>query len=345
MARWASTPANWKPYDATASFRRPRSTGANAKQPDWRDVRHRKGNVAVSILRTLLFAPATSARHVEKALSGATGADGVILDLEDAVANAEKPGARHIARAVIEARGTPERGPLAYVRVNGLTTPFAYDDLCAVVCAGLDGIVVPKIESSAQLLTADWLLRQLERAQGLAEGAIDLMPIIETAAGIAHLAEIATATPRVKRLNFGAGDYSLDTAMTWTAGHEGILWARIGVVNASRTAGLESPVDTVYANLDDMEGFSGETQQAKRLGFQGKACIHPKQVGVVNAIFTPSADEVARARRIVEAFGAAEAAGIASLTVDGQFVDYPIVYKARRTLEIAARISSDAPRT
>lgn len=297
----------------------------------------------MTILRTLLFAPATSPRHVEKALSGATGADGVILDLEDAVASAEKPAARQTARETLLARGAPpERGPLAYVRVNGMTTPYAYDDLRTVVCAGLAGIVLPKVESAAQLATADWLLGQVEREERLPEGAIDLLPIVETAAGIAHLAAIAAATPRVRRLNFGAGDYSLDTGMTWTAGHEGILWARIAVVNASRAAGLEPPIDTVYARLDDMEGFAAEAEQAKRLGFQGKACIHPSQVAAANAVFTPSEHEIAHARRIAEAFAQAEAAGVASFTVDGQFVDYPIAYKARRTLEIAAHIQRNA---
>ncbi len=297
----------------------------------------------MTILRTLLFAPATSTRHVEKAFSGATGTDGVILDLEDAIAITEKPGARHVARRTLDARAEAgQHAPLAYVRVNGLTTPFAYDDICAIVGPGLDGIVLPKTESAAQLATADWLLRQLERARGLPEGGIDLMPIVETAAGIAHLAEIATATQRVHRLNFGAGDYSLDTGMTWTAGHEGILWARIQVINASRAAGLEPPLDTVYARLDDIEGFTREAEQAKRLGFQGKACIHPSQVAVVNPIFTPSEEEVARARRIAEAFAEAEAAGVASFQVDGQFVDYPIAYKAQRTLEIATQIERSA---
>jgi citrate lyase subunit beta / citryl-CoA lyase len=292
----------------------------------------------MTLLRTLLFAPANSPRHVEKALSGATGTDGVILDLEDAVAHAEKPAARQAARATLEARGTLHDGPKAYVRVNSMTTPYAYEDLRTVVCASLDGVVLPKTESAAQLATADWLLRQVERTEGLPEGAIDLMPIIETAAGIAHLAEIAATTSRVRRLNFGAGDYSLDTAMTWTAGHEGILWARINVVNASRAAGLEPPIDTVYMRLDDTEGFAAEAEQAKRLGFQGKACIHPKQVAVVNAMFTPSDQEVAQARRIADAFAQAEAAGSASFTVDGQFVDYPIVFRARRTLELALQL-------
>jgi citrate lyase subunit beta/citryl-CoA lyase len=171
------------------------------------------------ILRSLLFAPATHARHVEKALSGA--ADGAILDLEDAIAIAEKPGARHAARRALDARGSG--GPCVFVRINGLTTPFAYDDLCAIVGPGLDGVILPKTESAAQLATLDWLLTQLERAASLAQGAIEVMPIIETALGLSRLSEIASASPRVTRLNFGAGDFSLDTNMTWTAGHEGIL--------------------------------------------------------------------------------------------------------------------------
>jgi citrate lyase subunit beta/citryl-CoA lyase len=291
----------------------------------------------MTVLRTLLFAPANHPRHVEKALSGP--ADGAILDIEDAVAVAEKPAARLAARRALDTRAPGATGPKAYVRVNGLTTPFAYDDICAIVGPGLDGIILPKTESAAQIATVDWLLLQLERTRGLPAGSIDLMPIVETAAGLTHLREIATAAPRVHRLNFGAGDYSLDANMTWTAGHEGILWARIQVVVESRAAGLEPPVDTVYARLDDMDGLAREAEQAKRLGFQGKACIHPKQVDVVNAIFTPSDDEVADARRIASAFARAEAEGVASLQVDGQFIDYPVAQKAQRIVQIAERIA------
>lgn len=290
----------------------------------------------MTVLRTLLFAPANHARHVEKALSGA--ADGAILDIEDAVAVAEKPTARLAARRALDERGSGSAGPRAYVRVNGLTTPFAYDDICAIVGPGLDGIIVPKTESAAQLATVDWLLRQLERARGLPEGGIDLMPIVETALGVSRIREIATATPRVRRLNFGAGDFSLDAGMTWTAAHEGLLWPRIQMVIESRAAGLEPPIDTVYARLDDSDGLAREAEQAKRLGFQGKACIHPKQVDVVNPIFTPTADEVRAAQSIVGAFARAEAEGVASIQLDGQFIDYPVAQKARRTLEIAEQI-------
>jgi citrate lyase subunit beta/citryl-CoA lyase len=293
-------------------------------------------------LRSLLFAPATASRHVEKALAGA--ADGVIIDLEDAIAIAEKPQARLAAREALDRlAGSPATGasPQVYVRVNGLTTPFAYDDLRAVVGPGLDGIVLPKTESAAQMATVDWLLTQLERATGLAAGAIEVMPIIETAAGVAHMAEIAAAgreTGRARRLNFGAGDFSLDTNMTWIVGHEGLLWARAQLVIASRAADLEAPLDTVYAQLHDDGGLRVEAEQARRLGFQGKACIHPRQVEIVNAAFSPSAEEVTQARAIVDAFAEAEAQGVASLRVGGQFIDYPVAARARRTLDLAAQI-------
>lgn len=293
-------------------------------------------------LRSLLFAPATASRHVEKALAGA--ADGVIIDLEDAIAIAEKPQARLAAREALDRRaGSPATGasPQVYVRVNGLTTPFAYDDLRAVVGPGLDGIVLPKTESAAQMATVDWLLTQLERATGLAAGAIEVMPIIETAAGVARMAEIAAAgreTGRARRLNFGAGDFSLDTNMTWIVGHEGLLWARAQLVIASRAADLEAPLDTVYAQLHDDDGLRVEAEQARRLGFQGKACIHPRQVEIVNAAFSPSAEEVTQARAIVDAFAEAEAQGVASLRVGGQFIDYPVAARARRTLDLAAQI-------
>ncbi len=290
-------------------------------------------------LRSLLFAPAIHARHVEKALSGA--ADGVILDLEDSVANAEKPAARQLARqALIDRASRAESdGVRVYVRVNGLTTPYTYEDLLTVVAPGLDGVILPKTESAAHLLTVDWLLTQLERAAGLPQGGIEIMPIVETAAGVTHLAEIASATPRVRRLNFGAGDFSLDTNMIWTAGQEGILWARIQLVIVSRAARLEAPVDTVYAQINDDDGLTMEAEQAKRLGFQGKACIHPRQVDIVNRVFSPSAGEIEQARAMVAAFAEAEAQGVASIRIGGQFIDYPVAARAQRTLELAEQVA------
>ena len=285
-------------------------------------------------LRSLLFAPANHARHAEKALSGS--ADGAILDLEDAVAVSEKPAARAAARQLLENRAV--HYPCAYVRINALSTPFAYADLHAVVCAGLDGLVVPKVEAPEQIAIVDWLLSQLERERAIPAESIEIVPIIETAAGLLRAQQIAAASPRLKRLSFGAGDFSLDTNMAWTFGHEGLLWARIQMVIISRAAGLAPPLDTVFADLADMEGLAAEAAQAKRLGFGGKTCIHPKQVELVNAVFTPKAEEVEQAQRIIDAFEQAVASGIASLQVAGQFVDYPVAEKARRIVELSASL-------
>jgi citrate lyase subunit beta/citryl-CoA lyase len=278
-------------------------------------------------MRSLLFAPGNHPRRVEKALG--LDADGVILDLEDAVAVSEKVATRAV---VARAFGVSRTGRL-YVRVNGLTTAWCFGDVSAVVRAGLDGIILPKVEHAHELQTADWLIGALEHERGLPAGGIDLIPIIETAVGISNLREICRSGTRTKRLAFGAGDFTLDMAMTWSRSESELLPYRTACVLESRAAGLEAPMDTVWADLRDAEGFIASAQHAAALGFQGKMCIHPDQIGPANAAFSPSAAAVAQARRIVEAFDKAEAQGLASIQLDGQFIDYPIVQRARRVLE------------
>jgi citrate lyase subunit beta/citryl-CoA lyase len=280
-------------------------------------------------MRSLLFAPGNHPRRVEKALTLA--ADGVILDLEDAVAVSEKAATRP---AVTEVFGKPRSGKL-YVRVNALTTEWCYGDMVVMVHPGLDGIILPKVEHGHELRTADWLIANLERSRGLPIGTIDLIPIIETALGIRNLAEICGAGTRTKRLAFGAGDFTLDMGMSWTRGETELLPHRAACVLHSRAAGLEPPLDTVWANLRDAEGFVASARHAAALGFQGKMCIHPDQIAPANAAFSPDEATVAQARRVVAAFEKAEAEGLASIQLDGQFIDYPIVQRARRVLEAA----------
>jgi citrate lyase subunit beta / citryl-CoA lyase len=280
----------------------------------------------MSALRSLLFAPGNHARRVEKALGLA--ADGVILDLEDAVAISEKAATRPI---VTEAFGKPRSGRL-YVRVNALTTDWCHADLVAVIQAGLDGIILPKVEHGHELRTADWLIANLERERGLPAGGIDLIPIIETALGLSNLAHICRSGTRARRLAFGAGDFTLDMGMVWTRSEAELLPHRAACVLESRAAGMKPPLDTVWADLRDAEGFAASAQQAAALGFQGKMCIHPDQVAGANAAFTPNETAVAQAKRIVAAFDEAEARGLASIQLDGQFIDYPIVQRARRVL-------------
>ena len=281
------------------------------------------------VFRSLLFAPGNHARRVEKSLT--LDADVVILDLEDAVAIAEKAATR---AKVVAAFQTPRRA-LGYVRINAFDTPFCFDDLQAVVAPGIDGIVLPKVESPAQLVAVDWAVAALERARGLREGGIDLVPIIETGRGMAELRDIARSGTRVRRLSFGAGDYTLDVGMRWTFVERELDHARTAIVVQSRAAGLEPPLDTVFIHLGQPDALRRSAELARDLGFQGKLCIHPEQLGPVNEAFTPTGEEVAKAERYVAAFEEAEARGSVSIQVDGYFIDYPIVEQARRTLRIA----------
>ncbi|TMJ56770.1 MAG: CoA ester lyase [Alphaproteobacteria bacterium] len=284
------------------------------------------------LLRSFLFAPGNHPRRVEKALT--LDADSVILDLEDAVATAEKPATR---KAIAAALAKPRTG-LLYVRVNAADTEFCCGDLMAVVRPGLDGIILPKVETPAMLTTIDWVLLQLERQFDLQEGAVDLIPIIETARGLTYLDAILASGTRVKRVAFGAGDFTLDVNMQWQREEAELSYARARIVTASRAAGLEAPLDTVWVDLQDAGGLEASARAALAYGFQGKMCIHPNQVVTVNRVFMSSGEEIAFAERVVAAFAKAEAEGVASIQLDGKFIDYPIVYRAQRLLEKIAVI-------
>jgi citrate lyase subunit beta / citryl-CoA lyase len=293
--------------------------------------------------RTFLFAPGNHPRRVEKALG--LQADAVILDLEDAVAVSDKPAAR---KAVAEALRRPRRGR-GYVRVNAPSTPFCYRDLVETLHDKVDGVFLPKVESAADLHAVDWLMAALERDQGIAEGSIDLVPMVETAAGVARVDRIVQARNlrpysapwRVKRVAFGAADFSFDAGLAPSLEEPELASTRDRVVLASRAAGMEAPLDSPWFHLRDMDGFRRALERSRRGGFQGRLCVHPDQVPVANQAFTPSADEVARAERIDAAFREVEAKGGAAVEVDGQMVDYPVVYRARALLatmrEIAAK--------
>lgn len=276
----------------------------------------------------MLFAAASNERHLEKALAG--GADAVIFDLEDAVAVSEKPAAR---AAAVRWAAAPRTG-LLYVRINGLQTPFAFDDCAAVTIEGIDGVVLPKAESAQEIQTIDWLLLQHERRQGLVDRQLELLPIVETAAGIDCVSSIAAASPRVRCLLFGAGDLSTDLGVPWATQSPALLHSRTLVSLASHAHRLDKPIDTAFVRLEEDDGFRAEARIARDLGYQGKACIHPRQVELAHEVFTLSAEEVAEARKIWEAFTASEQAGTAGIVVDGRFIDYPVAERARRILDL-----------
>ncbi len=282
--------------------------------------------------RSWLFAPGNHARRVEKVFT--LGADAVILDLEDAVPIAEKTR----TRAAVAAAVPTEHAGRTYVRVNDFATDWCVGDLSAAVVPGLAGVVLPKVEDRVQAVAADWLISHLERAHGMPVGGIELVPIIETGRGLAAAREIAAATPRVKRICFGAGDFAKDMGIRWTRDEWEFHTARSEVVLASRLAGIEPPIDTVWIEIADMPGLTASTERVRDMGFQGKLCIHPNQVPVVNDVFTPTADEIAFAEKVVAAFADAEAAGAAAIQLDGRMIDYPIVDAAKRTLALVAAI-------
>lgn len=279
--------------------------------------------------RTYLFTPGNHGRRVEKAL--ASESDATILDLEDAVAVSEKERAREPVAAALS---LPRRNRL-FVRVNPVDTPFCFGDLGAVVRPGLDGVILPKVESAIQIGAVEWVMAQLERERGLPQGGIELLPLIETAAGLAALPAITAAGTRARRMAFGAGDYTLDLDMEWTRDEAELAHARATVVQASRAAGWDAPVDTVWVDLADADGMAASAVRVRRMGFGGKLCIHPAQLGPANAAFLPGDAELERARKVVAAFDAAEKAGSASIQVDGGFVDYPVVQRARRIVAAA----------
>jgi citrate lyase subunit beta/citryl-CoA lyase len=287
------------------------------------------------MIRSFLFTPANVARRVEKALI--LDADAVILDLEDSVAASDKASSRE---AVVAALGRPHRC-LLYVRVNAASTEWCYGDLVRTIRKGVDGVVVPKIESAADLHAIDWLLANLEREQGMAEGSLDLMPQVETAAGVQRVDRILQARSlrpykapwRVKRLCFGAADYANDLGLSPTLDEPELADARARIVLASRSAGVEAPIDSPWFHFKESAAFARALERSRRGGFQGRCCVHPDQIAAVNAAYTPSADEIASAERIVVAFAEAEKRGAAAIQVDGQMVDYPVAYRAQKLLD------------
>jgi len=285
--------------------------------------------------RSFLFAPGNHPRRVEKALT--LHADAVILDLEDSVAVAEKAAARGpVAQAL-----TRPRACRGYVRVNAVSTPFCYGDLVETVHEGIDGVVLPKVESAADLHAIDWLIASLEHDRGLEVGSIDLMPIVETAVGVHRVDRILQARSlrtypgawRVKRIAFGAGDYANDVGLSPSLDEPELADARARLVLASRAAGMEAPIDSPWFHFREDEAFARSLERSRRGGYQGRLCVHPDQIAPVNAAYLPGDEEVARAERIVAAFKEAEAKGSAAILVDGQMIDYPIVYRAQAVLD------------
>jgi citrate lyase subunit beta/citryl-CoA lyase len=289
--------------------------------------------MVIEPIRSLLFTPGNHQDKVAKVFNA--GADVAILDLEDAVALSQKIQTRYpVVKALKMSRNC-----LGYVRINAADTEFYEGDLSAVIGPWLDGVILPKVETVDQILAADVTIRELEIANGLNPGNIDLIPIIETAKGLAAVSNISSCGSRIRRISFGAVDFAKDLGMKLSLDEWELTPARFDIVLASRVAGLEAPLDSVWVQYKDLDGLMASSQRVRDMGFRGKMCIHPAQVSVVNNAFTPSDEEVNQAQNIVAAFKEAEANGSASIQIDGFFIDYPVVEQARNTLDLINAIN------
>ena len=270
--------------------------------------------------RSALFVPANDERKWARALD--SGVNAVILDLEDAVAPAEKGAAR--ASVLPALRHRPSPSPLVLVRVNGLGTPWADEDLAAAEESRADGIVVPKSDEAA--------------LAALRPDGPPAVAIIETAAGLRSVHEVA-GHPRVRALLLGGADLAAELNLEYRPDGQEILFARSQLVVASAAAGLRPPVDVVHLDIRAEESLRAEALLARSLGMGAKACIHPGQVPIVNDVFSPNEQDVESAHEVVTAFAAAVADGNGVTVVNGKMIDTPLVRKAERILSLASALS------
>ena len=278
------------------------------------------------IRRTRLFVPGSTPKFFAKAVL--CGPDAVILDLEDGVVPQEKDAARLLVRNAL--RAVDFRGAEKTVRINPL--PLGLEDIRAVAPHGVHALLLSKTEDPAEVLEVD---RAVRRALEDQQAEVYLVPSIETARGAFRALEIAEASPRVVGLSLGLEDYVNDIGAEHTPERRESLWFTGQVLNASRAAGVQA-LGSVYTDLEDQEGLARYAEDFRKLGFEGIACIHPKQVRVVNEVFSPRPRDVAQARRIVDAFEQAAAKGTGVISVDGKLVDLPVVKLARGVLKRAA---------
>ena len=271
-----------------------------------------------------------------------SGADAVLLDLEDSVPVAAKAEARVLAAKVIDsvaAAGAAYAGPAIFVRTNAAATGLLEDDLAAIVRPGLEAIFIPKVESVPEVQNAASALERLEAAQGIKAGTVEMVLMIESALGVYRCFDMINASPRVASTCIGGaqdGDLQTDLGCSWSVEGTEQFYARSKVLLDTRAAGKAWPLDGVYGNLNDEAGLIQDSTLSARLGYVGRTVIHPKQIAPVRQAYAVPAAQVDYYRKVVSEFEAVEKAGTAAITVDGKLVDYAMYQRARRVLELAS---------
>ncbi|MFB4165719.1 CoA ester lyase [Alteribacillus sp. JSM 102045] len=264
--------------------------------------------------RSYLFVPGNKPERINKALD--SKADAVIIDLEDAVAVDAKTEARQQVEEQLKGLGPVSKS--LFLRINDINTPFWKEDMKLVKDFSLTGVMMPKAQSSEEVC---------EIANELTEEQV-IIPLIETAKGVSAAFNIAGSSNKVTRIAFGAVDYCLDLGISISENQNELQYPRSVITVASRAANIEPPIDTVFVDISDDEGLKKETKRAKQLGMFSKLCIHPRQVGMVNELFSPSLKEQRWAKKVITSFEKAENEGVAAIQVDGIMIDYPVYKQA-----------------
>jgi citrate lyase subunit beta/citryl-CoA lyase len=284
-------------------------------------------------MRSLLFVPADSEKKLDKGLS--SGADALIVDLEDSVSTERKPEARRSAADFLKAARAAANRPRLLVRVNSLATGLTDDDLDAVMPAQPDAIMLPKAEGGASVMHLDAKLAVREAQANLPDGAVKIVAIAtETAAAMFLAGTYKDASLRLSGLTWGAEDLSAELGAEANRDRDGNFLdpyrlARSLCIAGAASAGLQA-IDTVYVDFRNTDGLRRECEEARRDGFTAKMAIHPAQVAVINAVFTPTSEQTAHARRVIAAFAASPGAGVVG--IDGQMYDRPHLVRAQTLL-------------
>ena len=287
----------------------------------------------MDLKRSWMFVPGHRQKMIDKALG--LGSDAIMLDIEDGVAPGEKDTARKLIVAAL-GRERLRRSPARFVRINAIGHERMAADLEAVLRPGLDGLVLPKVETPEEVLKVAAILKEREPAVKVERGGVKFLVAIESPKGLLNAPAIAASTDRVIGLMFGAEDYGREIGLPTSREGEArdLIYARSAMVVAAASAHVQA-VDGVWVDLQDGDGLLGFARQSRRLGFSGMSLIHPSQIDPINTVFSPTPGELDYAQRVVQAYEEALARGDGSISFGGQLIDRPIVERARRTLEMA----------
>lgn len=284
------------------------------------------------VVRSILFVPGIRPEFIAKA--AAAGPDALVLDLEDSVAHDAKDAARsHVAEA-LRLRGDR----LTLIRVNHPQLGMLEQDLSVLAPHALQAIVLPKVEQAGEVEVLDGLLAAFERANGLAANSISVTVVVESALGLRNLYDFIRAAPRVRGAALASaeeGDFIVDIGAQWTPDGTALAYARGKFVCDARAAKVEWLLDGAFMNLTDIDALERESRLARTCGFNGKMAIHPRQVATINQVFSPSAAEIERARKLIDAFRIAEAQGRGAVQFEGMMIDYANLKRAEQLLALA----------